>query len=238
MTVAALMHNYNALLEDVDRQFQRVRARHAPRISCGKGCARCCCGLFDVSLPDAVRLAGALDQLSENMRAMVAARASVLHSQLLQAEPQLETPFFLQALPPDRIDRLVESIPDARCPFLDDQDHCLVYPQRPLACRLEGLPMVDIQDGLFGDWCALNFRVGVTPELEADVRRDYYGMQAVEREATALLTQYLCGRRQEDVTLMIPSVVAAFDSFWRPRLISADGAPNSWPQNIRVLQNP
>jgi len=43
-----------------------------------------------------------------------------------------------------------ESARSPRCPLLGSHDECLVYECRPLACRLEGAPMVDSRDGPFG----------------------------------------------------------------------------------------
>ncbi len=39
--------------------------------------------------------------------------------------------------------------------------------ERPMACRLEGVPMVDTRHGLLGDWCDLNFTGGVPEDARA-----------------------------------------------------------------------
>ena len=45
----------------------------------------------------------------------------------------------------------------------------------------EGIPMVDVHDGLFGVWCELNFSGGVKGAFEEDLRLDYSGIEATAR---------------------------------------------------------
>jgi hypothetical protein len=73
--------------------------------------------------------------------------------------------------------------------------------------------MVDINDGLFGDWCELNFKEGVSAELAEDLRLDYYEIQTIEQEVTGHLSQYFGASPQKEATLFIPSVIAASDVF-------------------------
>ena len=78
--------------------------------------------------------------------------------------------------------------------------------------------MVDTRDGLFGDWCELNFKEGVFPETARDLSLDYYEIQAIELEATGNLSEVLLASRQEEATVFVPSVIAAFGSFWKSRV--------------------
>jgi Fe-S-cluster containining protein len=183
-------------------------------MQCGRGCARCCYGLFDVGLPDAFRVAKAFGALPEEIRFEIGDRASVIQEKIRQEGSELRNPFFLNAISQYRIDQLVERIQEVRCPFLGECHDCLIYEDRPLACRLEGIPMVDSNDGLFGDWCELNFKEGISSELTQDLRLDYYEIEAVEQEVTEYLSEYMLGNRQAQVTVFIPSVIASFDSFW------------------------
>jgi hypothetical protein len=47
--------------------------------------------------------------------------------------------------------------------------------------------MVDIRDGLFGDWCELNFTQGISPEIAADLRLDFGEIQAIEQTAAVFI---------------------------------------------------
>jgi Fe-S-cluster containining protein len=146
---------------------------------------------------------------------VVKVRASEIQAGILESAPQLEAPYFLDALTEDVVDRIVEQAGSPRCPLLDERDECLIYEHRPLACRLEGLPMVDIEDGPFSDWCELNFSEGLT---EADIENlgfDYHTLQELEDLVTEALSESTLGRRSADITLFIPSLVVQTEGFWK-----------------------
>lgn len=207
------MQRYGRQLRNLDAWFQSIRKKHAGKMACGQGCARCCYGLFDISLPEALFVVHAFDCMPETLQSEVKARALDIQERIMNAAPELKEPYFLNGLSGDRIDAIAIGVGDIRCPFLGEKDVCLIYEQRPMACRLEGVPMVDAQDGLFGDWCGLNFREGIFPELERDLCLDYYELQVTERAVTGDLAQYFLSYREPSVTLFIPSAIAAAGVF-------------------------
>ena len=232
------VREYDELLAMLDRRFQFVRDQYPYAIACGDGCAACCHGLFDVSLPDARRIVRGYAALPPPVQDVVAERALRLQNRILRKLPELAPPYLattclLDASDQDvqeRIDAMVESMPEARCTFLDDGDHCLIYADRPLACRLEGLPMVDGQDGLFDNWCERNFQEGITPETESalitDLQLDYYAMQDLEQAAAMRLLRLFGDSHstcQEAPTVLIPSSIAAYADFRRLELPSVFG---------------
>jgi hypothetical protein len=192
----AWMKRHNGFLEDSEDWFSRVLASYPEQMQCGRGCALCCHGLFDISFVE------------------VYARARIVQAVVERETPDLASPFFLQGLPESHVDRIVEAARSPRCPLLGDQDECLVYQSRPLACRLEGAPMIDLRDGPFGDWCELNFRQGLPPGAAEVLARDYYSIQAAEDTSNEVMTDLLLGRRDPEVTVFIPSVITEYTSFW------------------------
>ncbi len=214
------MEDYGGLLQRLDAWFCSIRAQGSGQMQCRRGCIQCCLGVFDIGLPDAVRLAEAFALLPEETQSRIARRAAVVQDRIRHAGPELEFPFFLNMISQGRVDQIAECVPDARCIFLDDDDSCIIYEKRPLACRLEGIPMVDFKDGLFGDWCALNFREGVSSEFLKDLRLDYYEMQDIERDATRCLSQRMLGKMLDEAPVFIPSIIASFNGFWKSRLPS------------------
>ncbi len=78
--------------------------------------------------------------------------------------------------------------------------------------------MVDDHDGLFGDWCELNFVEGVSEEAQENLQRDYYGLQESERASTSHLSELLLGESQEALTVFIPSIIVEYERFWAPLL--------------------
>jgi Fe-S-cluster containining protein len=196
----------------LDGWFRSVLAEYSKQMQCGRGCARCCHGLFDISLPDALGVVEGFCALREGLKAAATGRALDIHSRIIREIPELEEPYLLSEIAGERIDQGIERIGDVRCPLLDEQDACLIYNYRPLACRLEGIPIVDARDGLFGDWCELNFKEGISREIAEDLRLDYNEIQAIEREVTSCLSPYFGANPQKEATLFIPSVIAAVET--------------------------
>ncbi len=209
------MKRHKEFLAGVDGWFRSVRRKHANQMQCGRSCALCCRGLFDISLPDALLLAEGLDMLAPEAMMRAKTKAEIIQAGIQTAAPGLKKPHFLNTLSEEQIDPIVEQANSPPCPLLGPDNQCLVYEHRPLACRLEGLPMVDAKDGPFGDWCELNFTSGVPKEAEGDLKQDYYELQEVEQIATEILSDALLGERRRDVTVFIASIVADFEDYWK-----------------------
>jgi Fe-S-cluster containining protein len=209
------MQRHREFLEGVERWFASVRRKHAGQMQCGRGCAQCCHGIFDISLPDAVLLAEGLAALPPELLERVKEAARAIQEGITKSTPELSTPHLLHVLSAERIDAIVERANSPRCPLLGEDNQCLVYEHRPLACRLEGVPMVDVRDGLFGDWCELNFTRGVPEEALTDLQLDYYDLQKVEEIATEILSDALLRDCRRDATVFIASVIADFESYWK-----------------------
>lgn len=184
-------------------------------MQCGKGCTLCCHGLFDISFADALILAEAFGAVDAQKRERSREQAAVIQAAISRAAPDLKPPFLLRGVTETDVDAIVDAAGTPRCPLLSEDEECLVYRHRPRACRLEGLPMVDAQDGLFGDWCELNFRNGVPPGEMSCLALDYYALQSEEDTVTEVMADLLLGRRERDVTVFIPSIITEYDSFWQ-----------------------
>src|SRR5207249_2417488 len=74
-------------------------------------------------------------------RAVVLERARALVEKARAMEPGLRPPFAVETLGEERFDALCEALADEACPLLDDEGRCRIYEDRPLVCRLMGLPM-------------------------------------------------------------------------------------------------
>lgn len=175
----------------LDLRFRSIRRKYAGQMQCGRGCARCCHGLFDISTADATRVAGGYMRLPEPAKTEVKQRAAAIQERL-RAAGLISPPYLLDRFTEEQIDELVELAGDVRCPFLDGRDACLIYENRPVQCLLEGIPMVDVQDGLFGDWCELNFSNGLSAEMMHDMRIDYYELEELEQSATVFIPSVVC----------------------------------------------
>jgi Fe-S-cluster containining protein len=208
------MKRHRQFLADVGRWFDSVRRTQGDRMQCGRGCALCCHGLFDISLPDALELARGLALLPPAVFEEVRSKADETQRNILSSAPELKPPYFLKVLSDRKVDEVVANAHARRCPLLGSNNECLAYEYRPLACRLEGIPMVDSRDGLFGDWCELNFSSGVPEEIRSELRQDYYELQNVEDIATEILSEAVLNEKHSQLTVFIPSVIVEID-FWK-----------------------
>ncbi len=90
------------------------------------------------------------------------------------------------------------------CPLLAKDGTCLVYAQRPMTCRLHGLPNIDCSGESFSDdFCTLNFTTG-NPLVMSELRHPF--REAFRREFDLLgdFSEQLLGRRQLELDTFIP----------------------------------
>jgi hypothetical protein len=230
MTARRLLQRHDTLLERLDAWLGRLQARHGDQMRCTRGCARCRHGLFDVSLPDALRIAEAFGMLPGEVRSAITNRASAIQKRIGQEGAELRAPFFLNAISQDRVDQIVDRIPGVRCPLLDGATAVSSMAAGLSPARLEGAPMVDSHNGLFGDWCELNFKGGVSEESAQDLRLDYYEIREIEQQVTKDLSHYLPANSREEATLFIPSIIAEFGRFWKFHLNAEAPATKAAPR--------
>jgi len=204
---------------NISEWFRKVREKYAGQMQCGKGCTACCHGLFDISLTDAVDVARGYSRLAPHVQKQVYARAVALYAGIRETDPDLPVPTLLSE-DDILVDEIVEAAQSPPCPFLGEAGECGIYENRPLPCRLEGVPMVDVRGGLFGGWCELNFRDGVPKDAKADLQIDYDlidARQGARSETIALRA----GLHDARAVTFIPAVVAEYDRFWK-RLLRDD----------------
>jgi len=93
------------------------------------------------------------------------------------------------------------------CPLLGGAGRCLVYAQRPMTCRLHGLPHMDISGESFSDaFCTLNF-TDSDPLKIAALRHPFAQTFAREFDLLADLAEKLLGRRQLELDTFIASAL-------------------------------
>jgi Fe-S-cluster containining protein len=150
-----IMLQYRQLLAAVDAWFARCQPLLGGGSGC-RGCAECCRGLFDITLLDALLLRQGFERLPEETRAGVLGRSRSILDRLQARFPGFDQPYLLSKLPAVQLPLPGEE--DSPCPLLDAAGRCLVYEQRPLTCRLYGLPHVDLSGEVFLDeWCPHSF---------------------------------------------------------------------------------
>ena len=136
----SIYRTYEALLSDVDREFNRVRDIFIERMQCRMGCSSCCSQLFPISAIEAAYISKAVKALEpearEQMRRKALAYLEELTGSAVDEEQSIEAH---SQVVEEALDRLVgrRHIP---CPALVD-DACSIYSHRPIMARKFGIPL-------------------------------------------------------------------------------------------------
>jgi Fe-S-cluster containining protein len=141
MNLEVYFDKYKAIVDQVDAVFQKVQAEHEDCVRCRVGCSDCCHAIFDLSLVEALYIKAQFDKVfKEGDRAQIIERANEADRAVYRlkrrafkdhenGKPENE---ILEEMAAERI----------RCPLLDADDRCALYADRPLTCRLYGIPTV------------------------------------------------------------------------------------------------
>lgn len=138
-----VFERYIKLRDDVDRIFASMRGRYPQCVACRPGCSDCCHALFDISLVEAMYINKAFAKAFDYgpKRSQILERASSLDRKLAKMKREM----FRAEKDGESPEKIMEIAASARmaCPLLDEDDKCLMYVDRPITCRLYGIP-VDI----------------------------------------------------------------------------------------------
>ncbi len=135
MDFSYLLEPYDSIVQEADKGFQRIESEFAECVKCEPHCADCCHAVFGLFLIEAVFLKHGFDQLGEEERMAALKRADEADRELevldrtlkeFEGDPQMSAYSMAKA----RI----------RCPLLSDDNECILYPHRPMTCRIYGIP--------------------------------------------------------------------------------------------------
>ncbi len=132
---------YEKLVADVDTLFEKVKSSHPKEVKCAVGCCDCCYALFDLSLVEAMyvkkmlgeRFPGSRDREALLERANATDRQTYRFKRELAKKRQ-------EGVPEEDLLRMAGE-KRIRCALLNDAFRCDLYEQRPITCRLYGIPL-------------------------------------------------------------------------------------------------
>ena len=163
--------------------------------------------IIDISLLDAYYLRQGFNQLPKSVQRELIHRAEKILKAIRKVQPNLNPPYYLNEFSDEDIDSLCAQFPVLRCPILDKQNRCLLYTYRPMTCRLHGLPLIDINEGVYFDqWCDRNF-VGRNVKSLSDIGYNFIELDKKELELFVQLTQALFARPIYELYLFIPAAL-------------------------------
>lgn len=180
------MHGLDVMMEEIEQRQQffdqfcaawwtEYRLKGG-QIYCANGCSGCCSLVVNCSLPEALRVAGALGRQHYTRLAEWAGTVLPLADQANNLKNWLSG--YRQA--------------GIRCPFLDESGSCSVYRVRPLSCR----SLLATREPV---WCTTDFSA-----LSADQKQAF--MAELDRSSVAFPTHYAAtpqelGQELEEATL-------------------------------------
>ncbi len=135
MELSHLFEPYNNLVTKADRSFQRIEADFPECVKCHLHCSDCCHALFGLFLIEAVFLKHDFDQLDDAEKKEVLLRADEADKALTKMTERLKT---FENDPQMNTYSMAKT--RIRCPLLTDGDECVLYPYRPITCRVYGIP--------------------------------------------------------------------------------------------------
>src|SRR6266567_4960043 len=224
-----ILSSYGLLLAEVDTWFSRCMQVCSAEIACGAGCSECCRGLFDITLLDACYLKYGFDRLDAQVQTAVRAKAIARLHELQRLWPDFSEPYTLNYRPEEEWESLMPEDDETPCPLVDNDGRCILYNFRPMTCRLNGIPLIDLSgEVFFEEWCTLNF-TGRDPLAMKELRGDFLRIFADELLLFQQLTAILCNRQLNELDTFIPTALLIdFAGFDWP----------AWLQRTRLVENP
>lgn len=148
---------YEALVQEVDQLFERVKQSCPQEVTCYLGCSECCYAMFDLTLVEAMYINKKFqEQLPAEQQAEILKSADEADRQAYRIKRQI---YRSQQKGKDT-DSLLDEVgrQRVRCPLLSNQDQCMLYANRPITCRLYGVPMS--MDGVVSTCAHSGFKEG------------------------------------------------------------------------------
>ncbi len=130
---------YETLVKAADDAFKKVSSEFNDCVTCEIKCSDCCHAIFDLTLIEAIYLKNKFNEkFSGEEKARLIENADKIDRQLalLKKEAYKQSKDGV-----DEVEILGKiSMERMRCPLLDDNDECILYENRPLTCRIYGIP--------------------------------------------------------------------------------------------------
>jgi Fe-S-cluster containining protein len=163
--------------------------------------------LFDITLLDALYLKLGVDRLDESLKNSITRTANERLKALSQQFPLFVDPWILNLIPEPEWDAIMPEEDETPCPLLSETGGCLVYEYRPMTCRLNGIPLIDVSgEELFDEWCTLNF-VRENPLKYENLRFSFTELFAQELLLFQELLRILTGKTISEVDTIIPAAI-------------------------------
>lgn len=162
---------YEVLTAQIDKLFADVQGKFPKEVACTKTCSDCCHALFDLSLVEAMAINRAFnDKYSFGAeRSIILERASDADRTLTR----LKYHYFKDTQKGMSDEEIMQKVATekVRCPLLGDDNLCVLYENRPITCRIYGVPTAISGKGHVCGKCHFD-KGGQYPTLQLDRIQD------------------------------------------------------------------
>ena len=139
MQLETYFEKYKAFVKQVDAVFQKVQDEYEACVTCKMGCSDCCHALFDLTLIEALYLKDQFDAVFKGEdREAIIARADRSDRQVHKLKRRAQKEYQEGKSEQEILEEMAAQ--RVRCPLLNDKDQCALYANRPITCRLYGIP--------------------------------------------------------------------------------------------------
>ena len=135
MKPESLFQNYEILVDRADRVFKEVEKDYSSLIKCKRFCSDCCYAVFGLFIIEAAFIKRHFDAIDQKDIYEAILRCDQAELAIKRMEVKLKN---YQDDP--EMQAMVYATERIRCPLLNDKNECVIYPFRPITCRIYGIP--------------------------------------------------------------------------------------------------
>jgi Fe-S-cluster containining protein len=131
---------YESLVAEIEKGINKIKEANPKEILCEKGCCDCCYAVFDLSLIEAVYLNYRFFQDKEKKdQEAILERANTADRQAYRIKRNLNK-LMTQGRQTEEEVLALLSCERIECPLLNNNALCDLYENRPITCRVYGVP--------------------------------------------------------------------------------------------------
>ena len=143
---------YEKLVSLADQVFERVKEKHSDKVKCFIGCSDCCHALFDLSLIEACYINFYFyKKYNGEERRKLINECNIADRKIYKLKRIAHKDFQAGMKEAEILMKMGKE--RVKCPILNDKEKCSMYEQRPITCRLYGIPTAI---GGIGHTCGLS----------------------------------------------------------------------------------
>ncbi len=136
-----LFSQYVNVARKADVLFKTIQEKYQLSVRCRIHCCDCCHAVFGVFPIEAAYIHHHFNRLDRKVRRDVLRRAEKAEDEMLKAKDRLKV---FEDNPKMKVFGLGKQ--RVRCPLLQDSEECVLYENRPIICRIYGVPF-SLKDG-------------------------------------------------------------------------------------------